>query len=529
MYKIYITQDVAKEAKELLEKDYEVVIGKNLTEDELCDMIADYDGIITRSQTMVTAKVIEKADKLKVVGRAGVGIDGIDINAATQKGITVVNTPESNTIAACEHALALLLGITRHIPQAHQSIMEGRWDRKTFTGIQLLDKTVGIIGCGRVGSNVAKRLQAFNMKTIGYDPYISAERGKQLGVELVDLDTLLAESDYITLHTPLTDETRGMIGAEEIAKMKDGVYIVNAARGAIIDVDALAAALKSGKVAAAGIDVWAHEPLLPENNPFLNMPNVALTPHIGASTREAQAGVATDVANGVAQVLRGEPVATAVNASPITKATLHVIQPYFDLCERIGHIGIDLAGGRINGVTVEYTGELAETETAPLTTAVLKGLLAPILQQTVNFVNARGIAEERNIEIKETKTKRGQYFTNTVTVTIETDKGNHRVTGTLFDRKEAKIVALDNFRVDLEPKGCFILAPHENKPGMIGQVATVLGTAGININGMQVGATTTHDVNVMAVAVDKDIPTGIIPALMNIEGIEDIKVIHCEH
>ena len=436
-----------------------------------------------------------------------------------------MNTPESNTIAACEHTIALMLSMTRHIPQAHQSIMEGRWDRKSFTGIQLLNKTVGIIGVGRVGSNVAKRLQAFNMKTIGYDPYITLERGKQLGVELVDLDTLLKESDYITLHTPLTDETRGMIGEKELAKMKDGVRLVNASRGAVVDIKALADALKSGKVAGAGIDVWPNEPLKPEENPFLGMTNVALTPHLGASTKEAQAGVATDVA----QALHGEPVATAVNASPITKATLHVIQPYFNLCERMGNIAIDLAGGRISTVNIEYTGELTDTETAPLTTAVLKGLLSPVLQQTVNFVNARGIAEERHIDVREVKAKKGHYYTNTISLTIDTDKGTHRITGSLFDRKDAKIVSLDHFRVDFEPKGCIIIAPHEDKPGMIGQVASVLGSAGININGMQVGASADKGTNVMAVAVDKDIPTAVLPALMNIDGIHDVKVIHCEH
>ena len=423
----------------------------------------------------------------------------------------------------------LMLSMTRHIPQAHQSIMEGRWDRKSFTGIQLLNKTVGIIGVGRVGSNVAKRLQAFNMKTIGYDPYITLERGKQLGVELVDLDTLLKESDYITLHTPLTDETRGMIGEKELAKMKDGVRLVNASRGAVVDIKALADALKSGKVAGAGIDVWPNEPLKPEENPFLGMTNVALTPHLGASTKEAQAGVATDVAVGVAQALHGEPVATAVNASPITKATLHVIQPYFNLCERMGNIAIDLAGGRISTVNIEYTGELTDTETAPLTTAVLKGLLSPVLQQTVNFVNARGIAEERHIDVREVKAKKGHYYTNTISLTIDTDKGTHRITGSLFDRKDAKIVSLDHFRVDFEPKGCIIIAPHEDKPGMIGQVASVLGSAGININGMQVGASADKGTNVMAVAVDKDIPTAVLPALMNIDGIHDVKVIHCEH
>lgn len=532
MYRIFITADVAKEAKEILEKEFDVDIQPNMTEDELVKVIGNYDAIITRSQTKVTTKVIQAGTRLKVIGRAGVGIDGIDVKEATRRGITVVNTPESNTIAACEHTIALMLAMTRHIPQAHQSIMEGRWDRKSFTGIQLLNKTVGIIGVGRVGSNVAKRLQAFNMRTIGYDPYIPLERGKQLGVELVDLDTLLHEADYITLHTPLTDETRGMIGAEEIAKMKDGVRIVNASRGAVVDINALAEALKAGKVAGAGIDVWPKEPLKPEDNPFLGMKNVALTPHLGASTKEAQAGVATDVAVGVAQALHGEPVATAVNASPITKATLHVIQPYFNLAERMGNIAIDLAGGRIGEVDIEYTGELNDTETAPLTTAVIKGILAPVIQQNVNFVNARKIAEERHLRIKESRTDKGHFFTNTITVVVKTDKGTHRITGALFDRKDARIVSIDHFRVNFRPKGCLILAPHEDKPGMIGQVAGILGAAGININSMQVGAAeedaAVAGTNIMAVVTDRDIPAAVIPLLMNIDGIHDIRVIHCE-
>ncbi len=529
MYKIFITNDVAKEAKEFLEKEYIVDICPNMEEEELCRVIGGYDAIITRSQTRITGKVIEAAKNLKVIGRAGVGVDGIDIPAATKHGITVVNTPESNTIAACEHTIALMLAMTRHIPQAHQSIMEGRWDRKSFTGIQLLNKTVGIIGVGRVGSNVAKRLQAFNMRTIGYDPYIPLERGKQLGVELVDLDTLLAQSDYITLHTPLTDETRHMITAKEIAKMKDGVRIVNASRGAVIKIDDLAEALKSGKVAGAGIDVWAKEPLKPEENPFLGMKNVCLTPHLGASTVEAQIGVATDVAKGVADALHGEPVATAVNASPITKSTLAVIQPYFDLCERMGNIGIYLADGHISRVTAEYTGELKDTETAPLTTAVIKGLLTPVLQATVNFVNARNIAEERHMDIREVKAGKGKYFTTSITVTIETDKGSHTITGVLFDRKEAKIVQIDGYLMDFEPKGYLLIVPHADRPNMIGQIAGILGDAGININGMQVGRTAQQGTNIMAVAVSTDLPNDLLVTLRNIDGILDLKVINCEN
>lgn len=527
MYKIYITDDVAKEAKEFLEKEFVTDVRPNLPEAELCKVIGEYDAIITRSQTEITKKVIEAAKNLKVIGRAGVGVDGIDIPEATKHGITVVNTPESNTIAACEHTLALMLSATRHIPQAHQSIMEGRWDRKSFTGVELRGKTVGIIGVGRVGSNVAKRLQGFDMKTIGYDPYISPERGQQLGVKLVDLDTLLTESDFITLHTPLTDETRRMIGAAEIAKMKDGVRLVNCSRGAVVDIRALADALKAGKVAAAAIDVWAKEPLVPEENPFLGLTNVALTPHLGASTVEAQIGVATDVARGVADALHGDPVATAVNASPITKSTLAVIQPYFELCERMGNIGIYLCDGHISRLTVEYTGELKDTDIAPLTTAVLKGLLSPILQATVNYVNARNIAEERHLDIREVKAGKGKFYSSSVTLTLETDKGVHKVTGVLLDRKAAKIVEIDDYTVDFDPKGYLLIAPHEDKPNMIGQIAGILGKAGININGMQVGKTPKAGTNIMAVAVSTDIPNDVMLSLRGIEGILDLRVIHC--
>ncbi len=528
MYKIYITNDVAKEAKEFLEKDYEVHIGPNLTEDEACQSLNGFDAIIIRSQTNISAKVIEAAKSLKVIGRAGVGVDGIDIPDATKHGITVVNTPESNTIAACEHTIAIMLSMTRYVPQAHQSIMEGRWDRKSFTGIQLLNKTVGIIGVGRVGSNVAHRLQAFNMHVIGYDPYISPDRARHLGVELTDLDTLLAQSDYITLHTPLTNETRGMIGAKEIAKMKDGVRIVNAGRGALINNADLAEALKSGKVAGAAIDVWAKEPLAPGDNPFMGMKNVVLTPHLGASTVEAQANVALDVASGVAAALRGDPVPTAVNASPISKATLAVIKPYFDLCERMGNIGVYLAGGPISRVTVEYTGELKDTDTAPLTTSVLKGLLSPVLQTTVNYVNARNIAEERHIAVREIRDSKGKYYTTSVTVSIETGRETHTISGVLFDRKEAKIVQIDGYLVDFEPSGHLILAPHIDQPNMIGQMAGILGRAGININGMQVGRTTQEGTNIMAVAVSTDIPNDVLVALRGIEGILDLSVINCE-
>jgi len=527
--RILVSDDVSMTGVDLLRANgYEVDVKKNLDEDGLVACIADYDGLITRSMTHVTERVIEAGKNLKVVGRAGVGIDSIDVKAATAHGIVVVNTPESNTMAATEHTCAMILAMTRHIPQAHNSIMEGKWDRKSFTGIQLQNKTIGIIGVGRIGSGIAKRMQGMEMKTIGYDPYITAERAEQLGVTLVDLDTLLAESDFITMHTPLTKETRGMIGAEQIAKMKDGVRIINVARGAILDINALADALKSGKVAGAAIDVYPTEPLTTDINPFIGMKNVVLTPHLGASTVEAQVGVSVDVAEGVMAALRGEPVPTAVNMAPIPKNVYLQIQPYFDLLERMGILGVYLSEGAVKELQVEYNGKLAQTDTTLLTTAALKGLLAPILQDSVNFVNAGQIAKSRQIAVKEIKSQEGATIADAITVRIVTDNAMHTVVGTLFNKTEAKIVQIDDFRLDFTPEGYLLLAPHRDQPNMIGQISTVLGQAGININGMQVCRTPDESNNMMAIAVKEDIPNDIMLKLRAIDGVFAMKLIHCD-
>ena len=529
MMKILVSDDVSAKGVELLRRNgYHVDVKTNLDEKDLIMCIGEYDGLITRSMTHVTAEVIEAAGKLKIIGRAGVGIDSIDLKAATARGIIVVNAPTSNTIAATEHTCAMILAVTRHIPQAHDSLMAGEWNREKFTGIQLKDKTVGIIGVGRIGSRIAKRMQAMEMKTIGYDPYIPEERGKQLDCELVDLDTLLREADYITLHTPLTKETRGMIGAEEIAKMKKGVRVINVSRGAVLDIHALAAALKNGHVAGAAVDVFPEEPLTADINPFKGMENVVITPHIGASTVEAQEGVSVDVAEGIMAGLRGEPVPTAVNMAPIAKNVYLTIQPYFDLMERIGIIGVYLAEGPMKEITVEYTGKLAETETGLLTTAVLKGALNPILQDSVNFVNAPDVAKQRHISVKEIRSADPGTFVDAVTVRIVTEKGEHSIVGTLFNRTEAKIVQIDGYRVDFTPENYLILAPHIDQPNMIGQISTILGEARINITGMQVGNMTQKGTNIMAIAVADDIPGNVMLKLKAIDGILDMKLIHCE-
>lgn len=525
--RILVSDDVSEKGVKILQQHFDVDVKTNMTVEQLKACIGDYDGLVTRSQTQVTAEIIAAAKKLKVIGRAGVGVDNIDIPAATARGIVVLNAPEGNTIAATEHTIAMMMAVTRHIPQAHASIMAGQWDRKSFDGIEVRGKTLGIIGVGRIGSGVAKRMQAMEMVTIGYDPYITEERAKQIDVELVDLDTLLAKSDYITIHVPLTKETTEIINGESIKKMKDHVRLVNCARGGCMDIKAVAEALKNGKIAGAAIDVYPEEPLKSDNNPFFGMMNVVLTPHLGASTIEAQIGVAVDVADGVVDALEGKPVTTAVNMAPIPKGVLAVIHPYFELAERMGTIGIYLAEGRIKEIGLEYTGILADTDTKALTTAVVKGILNPILQESVNFVNAPAMAKARHITIKETQSHEDGYFSTSMTVTLKTNTGKHRIVGTLFDQKEAKIVEIDQYRIDFNPTGYLLLAPHLDKPNMIGQIATILGKANINIASMQVGKTTIEGTNIMAIAVETDISNDVMMQLRAIEGMLSINLINC--
>lgn len=528
--KIYVSDDVSVKGIQILQKHFgaeAVDVLPNQKPEDLCKLIGAYDAIVTRSLTKVTRAVFEAGTRLKVVGRAGVGVDNIDLNAATEHGVVVLNTPEGNTIAATEHTVAMLMAMTRHIPQAHQSIQDGRWDRKNFTGIQVQGKTLGIIGVGRIGSRVAKRMQAMEMKTIGYDPYITRERAEQLGVRLVDFDILLETSDYITIHTPLTKETENIISAQAIAKMKDGVRLVNCARGACMDLQAVAEGIKSGKVAGAAVDVYPNEPLTLENNPLLGLFNVVQTPHLGASTVEAQVGVAVDVAEGVIDALEGRPVMTAVNMAPIPRQVAEVIQPYFPLAERMGSMGVYLADGPVSEVVLEYRGDLSETETQALTTAFLKGILKPILQESVNYVNAPGLARRRHIAVSEIKSNKKSYFSTSIKATVMTPGGKHSLEGVLFDGKEPRIVQIDKYYVDFRPEGYLLLVPHIDQPNMIGQIATILGRQGININSMQVGRTAQDKTNIMAIAIGDDINGDVLVQIKNIPGILGAKLINC--
>ena len=418
--KVLVADGVSKKGIDILAEDFEVVVKDKLPAEELLAIIPEFDAIIVRSASKVTAEVIAAAKNLKIIGRAGVGVDNIDVAAATARGIIVINSPGGNTIAATEHTMAMMLAMSRNIPIANETMQQGEWNRKKYVGVELRGKTLGVIGMGRIGSGVAKRALAFDMNVIGYDPYINEERAQAMGVTIGTLEDVITKADFITVHMPLTPDTKGMLNKDNMKRMKKGVRLVNCARGGIIDEQDLADAVKAGIVAGAAIDVFTSEPI-PADHPLIGLPGVVLTPHLGASTVEAQIGVSVDVAQGIKAALHGEPVMTAVNMAPVSSQVMNVIKPYFDLAERLGCTVCSLAEGAVKGVEVEYNGDITEVNTKMITTAVIKGLLNPILESNVNYVNAPGLAKERNIKVTEIKNKEAKNFANLITVTARTE------------------------------------------------------------------------------------------------------------
>ena len=522
--KVLAADGISTKGIELLEKEFEVVVKEKISHEELLSIIPEFDALMVRSASKVTADVIERAEKLKIIGRAGVGVDNIDIPAATARGIIVINSPGGNTIAATEHTMAMMLAMSRHIPIANETLQKGEWNRKKYVGVELRGKTLGVVGMGRIGSGVAKRALAFDMNVIAYDPYINEERAKSLGVKVGSLDDVIAEADFITVHMPLTPETKGMISMEQMKKMKKGVRLVNCARGGIIDEADLAQAVKDGIVAGAAIDVFTSEPI-PADHPLLGIPGISLTPHLGASTVEAQIGVSVDVSEGILAALKGEPVSTAVNMAPVSPQVMKVIGPYLNLAERIGGTVCSLAEGPIKSVEITYNGEITEVNTGLLSTAVIKGMLNPIMESEVNYVNAPGFAKERNIKITETKNKEAENFANLITVKVKAKDKEVSVQGTLFG-DEGRIVRINKFRVDVDPHARILICPHINRPGIIGTVGSIMGAANINISGMQVGKADVEGTNLMVLTIDDDIPADILAKVKEVDGIFDAKLVN---
>ena len=522
--KVLVLDGVAEAGIAVLrEAGFTVDVKGTPSKEDLLAMIGDYEAMIVRSQTKVTSDVIAAGTRLKVIGRAGVGVDNIDVPAATQRGIIVLNAPDGTTIATAEHTVAMILALARNIPAAVASLKAGKWDRKSFVGVEVKDKVLGIIGLGRIGTEVARRMQAMGMTILGYDPLLTEEQAEKLGIRQASIDEIVAQADFITVHTPLNPDTKGLLNAERIARMKKGVRLINCARGGIIDEAALVEAIKSGHVAGAALDVYSEEP--PQNRELIELPQVVCTPHLGASTEEAQVNVAVDVAVEMVKALRGEPFKNAVNIPSVRPEVLAVLKPYLPLAEKMGALVGQLAGGGIAKLEISYLGEIAAYDLAPLTLSLLTGFLRPILSDEVNMVNAPVLARERGLKVVENKAEAPEDYTSLIRVKAETGRGTRTVAGTLFRRNEERIVEIDGYYFDVVPTGFMLVAPHVDKPGIIGKVGTILGNAGINIAFMQVGRKTPGGRAIMVLSVDGPVPPGILAEVAKVDGIEEAKMV----
>jgi len=501
--KVLITDPIAPEGIDALRAHAEVDVRLGLSPDELTNAIGDYDAIVVRSETKVSAAVIEAGRKLQAIGRAGVGVDNIDVEAATRKGIVVINAPTGNIVSAAEHTIALMLALSRNIPQANALLKSGQWRRHDFIGVEVRNKILGIIGLGNIGSEVARRAKGLEMRLIGYDPFISIEYARNLGVGMVSLEELLRQSDFITLHTPLTETTQGLIGVKELAMVKPTVRIINCARGGIIDEKALCEAIEEGRVAGAAIDVFAEEPV--RDSSLFKSDKIVVTPHLAASTTEAQANIALDVAEQVIAVLKGQPARYAVNAPLISPETLAVIGPFLGVARQVGRLLSQLAGGQMSTIRIEYEGEIANYDTGALKAAVIGGLLEAISEERVNLVNANIIAQRRGLKITEHKDPICENYGNLFTVKVTTSAGVTTVAGTIM-RGEPHIVRVNSYWIDVVPRGgYFLFSDHRDRPGLIGAVGTILGNADINISSMQLGRLETRGPALLVLELDQPV------------------------
>ncbi|MQY53433.1 MAG: phosphoglycerate dehydrogenase [Firmicutes bacterium] len=524
--KVLVSDKLAEEGIELLRESPDITVDVKLKLElqELLKHIGKYDALLVRSATKVTKEVIDAAKNLKVIGRAGVGVDNIDVEAASKRGILVMNTPGGNTISAAEHTMSMLLALSRCIPQANISLKSKQWEKKKFLGTEIFKKTMGIVGLGRIGGEVAKRAQSFGMEIIACDPYISKAHAREIGVKLVSFPELIKQADYITIHIPSTPETKHIINKETINQMKEGVRIINCARGGIIDEAALAEAVKSGKVGGAALDVFEKEP--PFDSPVLGLENIIVTPHLGASTEEAQINVARDIAQQVLDFLKKGIVRNAVNMPELDPEKMKTLGPYINLCEKLGRLQAQISEGGFTQIGVQYSGEILRHEIEPLTIALLKGLLEPVLEREVNFINAPLIAEERGIKVTESKVSKVEDFANLIVVQALTEKGENIVAGTLLGKKEPRLVRIGEFDLDVIPEGYMLLCSNLDKPGVIGKIGTILGNRKINIAGMQVGRKTVGGKALTIINVDCDISEEVLKEIEGISEIVEVKMVN---
>lgn len=526
MYKVLITDPIASKGIELLERepDIEVYNEPEISYEELLEVVGDFDCIITRSRTPVTKELLDRAKKLKVVGRAGVGVDNVDIEEATRRGILVVNTPGANTIGATELTLMHMLTILRNGHRAHESMLEHRWDRKRFMGTELYGKTLGIIGLGNIGSQVAIRAKAFGMRVMAYDPYIPREKADKLGVKLLDdLHEMLREIDVLTIHAPLTHETRNMISEREFEIMKEGVYIVNCARGGIVNEEALIKNLESGKVRGVALDVYSKEPPPPEFIDRLRkFENVSLSPHIGANTYESQENVAVIVAQQVIKALKGHTVEYVVNAPFPDLSVLTLIKPHLDLAEKMGRFMVQWAEEGIREVHIEVRGDISE-HFHPISAAVLKGILEEVVDFPVNIINATYVAKDRGIKVEELSSEDTPDFKHYIKVVVRSDGSEKVVAGTVLEGQLLRIVQIDRYRVDIEPEGILLVFENKDVPGVIGKIGSILGGANVNIAGFRLGREKKGGIALGILNLDDQVPEHVLEDLRSIPEILFVK------
>ena len=513
-YRVLVTDKLAPQGAEVFRANPEIELDlrPGMPPAELAAAIGTYDALVIRSGTRVTADTLREPGRLRVIGRAGIGVDNIDVQVATKKGIVVMNTPGGNNVTTAEHTITLMLALARWIPQADASLHKGQWERQRFEGTEVCNKTLGIIGLGNIGHIVAERAQGLRMRVIAHDPFVTAETAAKMKVELVTLDELYARADFISVHTPLTAETRGLVNAAAIAKMKKGVRLVNCARGGIIDESALADAIKAGHVAGAALDVFVEEPP-PADHPLLQLPQVIVTPHLGASTSEAQINVAVAIAEQVSKfLLRGE-VESAVNMPSVSREMLQLLRPHLLLGEKLGSFLAQLSPEPPTELSVEYAGQVAELDWRPVTHAILRGLLSPFLEDGVNYVNAPAIARERGIKVLEARSSRSSDFVNSITVRVVRASGESEVEGALFGTSTLRLVRIDDFYMEAVPEGYVLMLNNRDVPGVVGRVGTLLGAHGINIAGLELGREHVGGMAISFVHVDSAVPESVLEEL----------------
>ncbi len=519
-FRVLLSDSLASQGLDVLKRNPHISFDLKTGLDplQLAEVIAPYHALIIRSATRVTRGVLERADNLKVVGRAGVGVDNIDLDAATRRGIVVMNSPMGNSVTTAEHTIAMMMALARKIPPANAALLAGKWERGKFTGIEVFNKTLGIVGLGNIGRIVADRALGLKMKVIGFDPILTAEAAARIGVEKVSLEELFTRADFVSVHAPLTDETRGLVDAQAFAAMKKGVRILNCARGGIVDEAALLEALESGKVAGAALDVFVEEPP-PMGHPLLRHPNVIATPHLGAATDEAQVQVAIDIATQITDFLTDGTIRYAVNMPAVSVKELEILGPHLNLAEKLGRLAAQLISATPSQITVGFAGEAVNLRGEPVIAAALKGLLGGFLAQELNYVSAPFLARERGIAVTETRSRETSDYINTLTLTVRTANGIHEAAGAVFGSQAIRIIRIDGYRIEVPAEGHFLMLHNRDVPGVVGAVGTMLGQAGINIAGLELGRDRAGGMALSLMQVDGQVPAAMLETLKTLPAI----------